>query len=62
MLTNEETINETLDKIKAEFISIYPKNYMGEPELGGMGCEFSLYRVLKIIDKYKTESGNEKRS
>ena len=45
-----------LDKIKAEFISIYPKNYMGEPELGGRSCVFSLNKVLEIIDKYKAES------
>jgi hypothetical protein len=45
-----------LDKIRAEFISRYPKNYMGEPELGGISCVFSLNRVLEIIDKYKTES------
>jgi hypothetical protein len=45
-----------LDKIKAEFISRYPKNYMGEPELGGRSCVFSLNKVLEIIDKYKSES------
>ena len=45
-----------LDKIKAEFISLYPKNYAGEPELGGSSCEFSLNKVLKIIDKYMAES------
>lgn len=46
-----------LDKIRAEFISLYPKNYAGEPELGGSSCEFSLNKVLNIIDKYKSESG-----
>lgn len=45
-----------LDKIRAEFISLYPKNYAGEPELGGSSCEFSLNKVLNIIDKYKAES------
>lgn len=45
-----------LDKIKDEFISLYPKNYVGEPELGGSIREFSLNKVLKIIDKYKAES------
>ena len=45
-----------LDKIRAEFISLYPKNYAGEPELGGSSCEFSLNKVLKVIDKYKAES------
>lgn len=46
---------ETLDKIRDEFISLYPKNYAGEPEIGGSICEFSLNRVLSIIDKYKTK-------
>ena len=45
-----------LDKIRAEFISLYPTNYAGEPELGGSICEFSLNKVLYIIDKYKAES------
>ena len=49
-------VNEVLDKIRAEFISRYPKNYMGEPELGGASCVFSLCKVLEIIDKYKKES------
>ena len=44
---------EVLDKIRAEFISLYPKNYAGELELGGASCVFSLYKVLSIIDKYK---------
>lgn len=44
-----------LDKIRAEFISLYPKNYAGEPELGGSSCEFSLNKILNIIDKYKEE-------
>ena len=45
-----------LDKIRAEFISLYPKNYAGELELGGSSCEFSLNKVLNVIDKYKAES------
>lgn len=45
-----------LDKIRAEFINRYPKNYMGEPELGGASCVFSLNEVLDVIDKYKAES------
>lgn len=53
-MTREEAI--TFDKIRAEFIARYPKNYAGEPELGGRSCVFSLNQVLKIIDKYKTES------
>jgi len=47
---------DVLDKIRAEFISLYPKNYAGEPELGGSSCEFSLNKVLNVIDKYKAES------
>ena len=39
-----------LDDIKAEFINSYPSNYMGEPELGGASCHFSLNKVLDIID------------
>lgn len=50
-----EEQDSVLDKIKAEFISLYPKNYAGELEFGGLGCEFSLNKVLKVIDKYKAE-------
>lgn len=49
-------LTDILDKIGAEFINKYPKNYMGELELDGSSCVFSLNKVLKIIDKYKTES------
>ena len=45
----------TLEKIRAEFISRYPKNYTNEPELGGASCVFSLNEVLQIIDKYASE-------
>jgi hypothetical protein len=45
-----------LDKIRAEFISLYPSNFAGEPELGGSSCVFSLNKILCIIDKYKAES------
>ena len=48
-----------LDKIGAEVIDKYPKNYAGEPELGGCAFEFSLNRILQIIDKYKAEMENE---
>ena len=44
-----------LDKIRADVIARYPKNYAGEPELGGNACEFSLNEILKILDKYKAE-------
>lgn len=53
---SKEESDDILDKIRAEFISLYPKNYAGEPELGGSSCEFSLNKVLDIIDKYKAES------
>ena len=42
----------TLDKVRAEFISHYPKNYAGELELGGKSCVYSLNDILLIIDKY----------
>ena len=42
------------DKIKAEFISKYPRNYMGELELNGNCCVFSLNEILKTINKYQT--------
>ena len=48
-----------LDKIRADVIARYPKNYAGEPELGGCACEFSLNQILQIIDKYKTETEGE---
>ena len=53
---DRDRLQNALDKIRAEFIVRYPKNYAGEPELGGRSCVFSLNQVLKIIDKYKTES------
>jgi len=52
-LTNGDVL---LDKLRDEFISLYPKNYLGEPELGGSSCVFSLNKVLNILDKYKAES------
>ena len=47
----------TIDQIKKEFIDLYPKNYMGELELDGCSCEFSLNTILNILDKYKAERG-----
>ncbi len=54
-----EEQNPILDKMRAEFISLYPKNYAGDLEFGGMLCKFSLNKVLETIDKYKTESEEE---
>lgn len=51
-----------LDKIREEFISLYPKNYAGELELGGASCAFSLNKVLNIIDKYKASPTEVKES
>ena len=51
-IQNGTPLAETLNKMKDEFISLYPKNYAGEPELGGSSCSFSLNQVLAIIDKY----------
>ena len=48
-----------LDKIRADVIARYPKNYAGELELGGRACEFSINQILQIIDKYKTETEGE---
>lgn len=48
-----------IDKLRADIISKYPKNYAGEPELGGNACEFSLNEILKILDKYKAEMESE---
>ena len=48
-----------LDKIRADVIARYPKNYAGDPELGGSACEFSLNEILKILDKYKAERESE---
>ena len=53
---NKEPI---LDKIRAEVIARYPKNYAGEPELGDCACEFSLNEILQIIDKYNSEMESE---
>lgn len=51
-----------LDKVKQareEFISKYPKNYMGEPELGGRTCYFSLNDVLAILDRLAESEDKE---
>ena len=48
-----------IDKIRTDIIARYPKNYAGEPELGGGACEFSLNQILQIIDKYKEEMESE---
>ena len=48
-----------INKIRADIIARYQKNYAGEPELGGCACEFSLNQILKIIDKYKAEMESE---
>ena len=53
---NQESI---INKIRADIIDRYPKNYAGEPELGGCACEFSLNQILKIIDKHKAEMESE---
>ena len=45
-----------LNDIRAEFINSYPTNYMGEPELNGMACHFSLNKVLEIINCIVKES------
>ena len=48
-----------LDKIRADIIARYPKNYAREAELGGCACEFSLNQILQIIDKYKADMESE---
>lgn len=53
----KDGVSDVLSKIKAEFIARYPKNYAGELELDGASCEFSLNKVLEIINEYKTEGG-----
>ena len=53
---NQESI---IDNIRADVIARYPKNYAGEPELGGNACEFSLNQILKIIDRRKAETESE---
>ena len=44
-ITHGKSFSTMLDKIKTEFILLYPKNY------------FSLDKVFEIIGKYKTEGG-----
>lgn len=48
-----------LDKIRADVIARYLKNYAGEPDLGGCSCEVSLNQILQILDKYKAEMESE---
>ena len=50
-----DNINQIIYQMKKEFIDKYPKNYMGGLELDGKSCEFSLNKVLEILDKYKKE-------
>lgn len=50
-----EIANSKVKKVREEFINKYPKNYMGEPELGGRSCVFSLNEVLDIINKHLSE-------
>ena len=45
-----------LDDVKAEFKSSYPTNYMGEPELNGTACHFSLNKVFEILDNIGKEN------
>lgn len=40
-----------LDKIRADVIARYPKNYAGEPEL----CEFSLNEIFKHKAEMESE-------
>lgn len=54
-LTRAVAHGTPLDDVKAEFINLYPKNYMGEPELGGASCSFSLNKVLNILDSVGKE-------
>lgn len=44
-----------IDDVKAEFKSSYPTNYMGEPELNGTACHFSLNKVFEILDNIGKE-------
>ena len=55
-ITNGEVITRIIEDLKNEFIAKYPKNFAGEPELGGCACTFSLNKVLDILDKYKEGS------
>ena len=48
-----------LDNVKAEFVNLYPKNYMGGLELGGAECHFSLNKVLKILESIGKEESEE---
>jgi len=52
----EREDGELIENIKNEFIARYPKNYVGDPELGGCACTFSLNTVLDILDEYKKEN------
>ena len=44
-------LSEGINNAIEEFKTRYPKNAYGEPELGGIACEFSLVTVLEIIKK-----------
>ncbi len=53
-LEDERKKEKLIDELKER----YPKNYMGEPELGGRSCVFSLNEVLAIIDKHLGNTEN----
>ena len=55
----EEGRKAMIDAVRAEFINSYPKNYMGEPELGGATCHFSLTKVLNILDRTDTAESED---
>ncbi len=44
-------LSEGINNAIEEFKTRYPKNAYGEPELGGIACEFSLKNVLEIIKR-----------
>ena len=55
----EESIDivSVLREIRQEIIDKYPKNYMGDPEMGGNACCFSLNVILDIIDGHISDIG-----
>ena len=46
-------------EVKEKLYKKYPKNWAGDPELGGCACLLSLNQVLNIIDEALKEVGKQ---
>ena len=52
VIQNATPLEKVLENIKVEFREEYPNNCIGEPELDGNTCYFSLNDIIKVLDKH----------